>query len=71
VEVEVEMKVANSSYQAWHVGEGLALQFLERKSDILTQVDLSPVTPGCDAWNYWFEHERTHEPWNVEFDSGI
>ncbi|PQE32229.1 multicopper oxidase protein [Rutstroemia sp. NJR-2017a WRK4] len=56
---------------AWHVGEGLALQFLERKSDILTQVDLSPVAPGCDAWNNWFEHERTHEPWNVEFDSGI
>jgi hypothetical protein len=53
------------------VGEGLAMQFLERKADIFTQVDLSPVAPGCDAWNNWFKHERTHEPWNVEFDSGI
>lgn len=47
------------------------MQFLERKSDILKQIDLSPVAPGCDAWNNWFDNERTHEPWNTEFDSGI
>lgn len=39
---------------AWHVGEGLAVQFLERAADIPTTMDLTVVQPACDAWDTWY-----------------
>ncbi|KAM0146558.1 hypothetical protein ACHAQE_010628 [Botrytis cinerea] len=56
---------------AFHVGEGLALQFLERESEIAQRVDLSTVDTGCKMWNAWYNTERVDNAWNTEFDSGI
>ncbi|TEY57555.1 hypothetical protein BOTCAL_0214g00020 [Botryotinia calthae] len=56
---------------AFHVGEGLALQFLERESEIAQRVDLSTVDAGCKMWDAWYNTERVDNAWNTEFDSGI
>lgn len=35
---------------AWHVSQGLSVQFLELKSQISTAMHLDQVKPTCDAW---------------------
>ncbi|KAF7892145.1 hypothetical protein EAF00_008447 [Botryotinia globosa] len=55
----------------FHVGEGLALQFLEQESEIAQRVDLSTVDAGCKRWDTWYSTERVDNAWNTEFDSGI
>ncbi|CZT13380.1 hypothetical protein WAI453_013597 [Rhynchosporium graminicola] len=39
---------------AWHVSEGLAVQFLEREKDIPEAMDLGNVGDDCKAWDKWY-----------------
>lgn len=39
---------------AWHVSEGLAVQFLERQQDIPKAMDLGKVKENCIAWDKWY-----------------
>lgn len=52
--------------QAWHVGEGLAVQFVEGNQDeIMSTLDISPEwQQTCDNWNrYWEEiHYDEYDP---------
>lgn len=59
--------IANKS-QAWHVSQGLSLQFVERQKEIpATLGDVSIFTEGCKNWNeYW----AGPHPYN-KTDSGI
>lgn len=60
-----------SSKQAWHAGEGLAVQFIEGERDqILSTLDIKPEwQQTCDNWNqYW---ESTHYDAYTEEGSGI
>ncbi|KAL1593552.1 laccase, multicopper oxidase, benzenediol:oxygen oxidorectuctase [Nothophoma quercina] len=54
---------------AWHASQGLALQFLERKGEIVSAIgDTSAFKTGCDEWDsYWFPGNH---PYN-QTDSGI
>ena len=54
---------------AWHASQGLALQFLERKGEIMNVIgDLSGGITGCNEWDgYWFPGNH---PYNMT-DSGI
>lgn len=38
----------------WHVGAGLALQFLERASEIPTTMDLSGISDECSTWDTYY-----------------
>jgi len=51
---------------AWHVSQGLAVNFLERASEIPDVMDLSVINGNCDAWNAYI-------PTNVfqQTDSGL
>ncbi|KAK2758386.1 hypothetical protein FQN54_004236 [Arachnomyces sp. PD_36] len=56
---------------AWHVGEGLGVQFVEgTPDDILPALDVGPEWQRtCDRWNdYW---TNSHYPAYVETGSGI
>ncbi|KAK3942595.1 laccase-2 [Diplogelasinospora grovesii] len=35
---------------AWHVSQGLSVQFLEKASQIPNVMDLSSIEPNCNAW---------------------
>ncbi|KAL2758189.1 hypothetical protein ACRALDRAFT_2025823 [Sodiomyces alcalophilus JCM 7366] len=35
---------------AWHVSQGLSVQFLERGPEIADTVDIDEIAPNCDAW---------------------
>ncbi|KAF2460889.1 multicopper oxidase-domain-containing protein [Lineolata rhizophorae] len=41
---------------AWHVSQGLSLEFLERRDEIAAAIgDVSELRDGCQAWDdYWF-----------------
>ncbi|CAJ2503234.1 Uu.00g106280.m01.CDS01 [Anthostomella pinea] len=39
---------------AWHVSQGLSVQFLERRSEIPALMDLERLEPDCAAWEDWF-----------------
>ncbi|KAI1344677.1 laccase [Xylariaceae sp. FL0016] len=39
---------------AWHVSQGLSVQFLERRAEIPSRMDLDSLEPNCDAWEDWF-----------------
>jgi hypothetical protein len=41
--------------QAWHVGEGFAVQFLERASEIKNTFSLSDLEPTCRQWDAWYK----------------
>ncbi|KAF4631995.1 hypothetical protein G7Y89_g6136 [Cudoniella acicularis] len=38
---------------AWHVSQGLAVQFLERASEIPSTFSLDSIPGECDAWDSW------------------
>jgi hypothetical protein len=53
--------------QAWHVGEGLAVQFLERRSEILSTLSIPPSwDTTCQKWDVWY----AHAPYKKD-DSGL
>lgn len=39
---------------AWHVSEGLGVQFLERASEIDTTLNFADMQGNCDAWSSWY-----------------
>ena len=52
--------------QAWHVGEGLGVQFLERESEIASTMSLSTLDAPCKAWDNYAPTE-----YYVKDDSGL
>ena len=52
---------------AWHVSQGLGIQFLERKSEIAGLMHLDQMEPNCNAWR---AYEPT-SPWLPKLDSGL
>ncbi|KAI0601470.1 laccase [Biscogniauxia sp. FL1348] len=51
---------------AWHVSQGLSVQFLERRSEIPEVMDLDVIQPACDQWSEWFPNN----PY-TQTDSGL
>ncbi|KAK3349185.1 laccase [Lasiosphaeria hispida] len=51
---------------AWHVSQGLSIQFLERVQDIPRTVPLNSIRPNCDAWETYY----AVSPFK-QFDSGL
>lgn len=52
---------------AWHASQGLALQFVERESEIpATITAYDDFSSNCDAWNTY--HDTMYYP---QDDSGI
>jgi hypothetical protein len=39
---------------AWHVAQGLSVQFLERVSSIPSSMNLNAITPNCNAWDAYY-----------------
>jgi len=51
---------------AWHISEGLGVQFLERASEIAGRMNLTKVGDNCKAWHSWFAPRM-----NLKIDSGL
>jgi hypothetical protein len=53
-------------HMAWHVGQGLSIQYLEQLGNIPGSMNLASLTPNCNAW-------RTYYPTSPfkQHDSGI
>jgi len=51
---------------AWHVSQGLSVQFLERVQDIPGTVPLGAIEPVCSLWTAYYETS----PYK-QFDSGL
>ena|SRR5436305_11465515 len=50
----------------WHKGEGLALQVVERYSEIATLIDYDTLNSTCSAWNTYATANSI-----IENDSGV
>jgi len=51
---------------AWHVSQGLGIQFLERVQDIAANVKLGDIQNTCAAWNTYYPTDP-----GKQFDSGL
>jgi len=51
---------------AWHVSQGLSVQYLERVNNIPTAMNLAAITPNCNAWRSWYPTA----PYK-QYDSGL
>ncbi|SPN99703.1 related to Laccase-1 [Cephalotrichum gorgonifer] len=51
---------------AWHAGQGLSVQFLERVADIPGTVQLSDIEPVCTQWTEYYATSQC-----LQFDSGL
>ncbi|KAM7186241.1 laccase [Rhypophila sp. PSN 637] len=51
---------------AWHVSQGLSIQFLERVSSIPATVPLSAIEPNCAKWTSYYATSPAKQ-----FDSGL
>lgn len=51
---------------AWHVAQGLSIQFLERVQDIPATVPLNAIEPVCSQWTSYYATSPAKQ-----FDSGI
>jgi Multicopper oxidase len=52
---------------AWHVGQGLSIQYLEQLANIPSAMDLGVLTSNCNAWNSYYP---ANDPFQ-QADSGI
>jgi hypothetical protein len=52
---------------AWHVGQGLSVQYLEQEANIASSMNLGALTSNCAAWNAYFPSQ---DPF-PESDSGL
>lgn len=52
---------------AWHVSQGLSVQYLEQLSSIPSTMDLSTLTENCNDWNAYYP---ANDPYR-QTDSGI
>lgn len=50
----------------WHTSQGLALQFVERESEIPALLDADTMNSSCAAWNAWTAISGVEEE-----DSGV
>lgn len=39
---------------AWHVSQGMSIQFLEQESKIPEVMKLEDIDENCNAWNDWY-----------------
>jgi FtsP/CotA-like multicopper oxidase with cupredoxin domain len=51
---------------AWHVSQGLSVQFLERVQDIPATVPLNAIEPNCQRWTDYYATSEFKQ-----FDSGL
>lgn len=51
---------------AFHVGQGLAVQFLERESEISSVMSLDYIPGNCSVWDDWYANTNYKE-----YDSGL
>lgn len=51
---------------AWHVAQGLSVQFLERVDEIPATVNLAELEPTCRDWTAYYETSP-----NKQHDSGL
>jgi len=51
---------------AWHVSQGLSLQFVERVSEIPSTVRIDQIEPNCGAWTSYYAQSQCKQ-----FDSGL
>ena len=52
---------------AWHVSQGLSVQFLEQLTSIPSSVNLNNIQSACNSWNAYYP---AHDPFRQD-DSGI
>jgi hypothetical protein len=52
---------------AWHVSQGLSVDFLEQSSKISKVMDLNALKANCANWNAYFP---AHDPFK-QYDSGL
>ena len=50
----------------WHTSEGLALQFVERESEIPALLNYDTMNSTCAAWDAWIDISGIEEE-----DSGV
>ena len=51
---------------AWHVSQGLSVQFLERVQNIPASVPLNAIEPNCGSWTSFYANSPAKQ-----FDSGL
>lgn len=51
---------------AWHVGQGLSVQFLERVDEIPETLELEDLEPVCRLWGEYYPGSEC-----PQFDSGL
>jgi len=51
---------------AWHVSEGLGVQFLERTTEIEGSMNLTKTEDNCVVWRSWFATRM-----GLKTDSGL
>lgn len=57
---------------AWHAGSGLALQILERQSEIANSIgSLQQVKDGCSKWDFWLKTHPNVWDYSKQEDSGV
>jgi hypothetical protein len=56
-----------SACQGWHTTEGFAIQFIERKSEIMFLTNTASLASKCEAWGTY----QTSESISQGTDSGI
>jgi len=54
-------------HTAWHVSQGLSVQFLEQLSAIPSTMDLNALQPTCNNWNAYYP---ANDPFRQD-DSGV
>lgn len=52
---------------AWHVSQGLSVQYLERPGEVAGAMDLGPTQKNCEAWQAFYPQKAAAR----QQDSGI
>jgi hypothetical protein len=64
---EAPVNTSDSCHIGWHTLEGLAVQFVERRSEIDATLDFESMNSTCAKWNTYNATSATY----VQTDSGI
>jgi hypothetical protein len=51
---------------AWHTSEGLAVQILERETELVGLIDSTVLNSTCEAWDTYVADDDV-----VQHDSGV
>ena len=52
---------------AWHVAQGLSVQYLEQEASIASSMNLGALQPNCNNWNAYYPSQ---DPFK-QSDSGL